>query len=99
MGGAVLPVGPAPVQPGGPEVLVGTMGPRTIRHAAGWADGLAGVTLDLDTGAVSGLFELAREAWTEAGRGRAAADHLVLVRAGRARRGAARRCTGTCGTT
>ncbi len=70
MGDAVLPVGPPPVQPGGPEVLVGTMGPRTVRHAAGWADGLAGVTLDLDTAAVSDLFELARRSWAEAGRGR-----------------------------
>lgn len=70
MGDAVLPVGPPPVQAGGPEVLVGTMGPRTIRHAAGWADGLAGVTLDLDTAAVSGLFELARHEWAEAGRAR-----------------------------
>jgi alkanesulfonate monooxygenase SsuD/methylene tetrahydromethanopterin reductase-like flavin-dependent oxidoreductase (luciferase family) len=66
---AVRPVGPAPVQACGPEVLVGTMGPRTVRHAAGWADGLAGVTLDLDAAAVSELFELARRSWAEAGRG------------------------------
>ena len=63
------PVGPRPVQPGGPQVLVGTMGRRTIEHAAGWADGLAGVTLDLDTAAVSDLFELARTSWAAAGRG------------------------------
>ncbi|GAA3818749.1 LLM class flavin-dependent oxidoreductase [Nocardioides panacisoli] len=62
------PVGPVPVQPGGPEILVGTMGPRTVRHAAGWADGLAGVTLDADVTAVSSLFDLAREAWADAGR-------------------------------
>ncbi|MBV9831272.1 MAG: LLM class flavin-dependent oxidoreductase [Marmoricola sp.] len=61
-------VGPPPVQDGGPEVLVGTMGPRTVRHAAGWADGLAGVTLDLDLAQVSGLFDLARQAWGERGR-------------------------------
>lgn len=66
---ATRQVGPAPVQPGGPEVLVGTMGRRTVRHSAGWADGLAGVTLDLDTAAVADLFELARTAWAEAGRG------------------------------
>jgi len=59
---ATLPVGPPPRQPGGPEILVGTMGPKTIRHAAHWADGLAGVTLDLDTEAVGGLFDLARTA-------------------------------------
>lgn len=62
------PVGPPPVQPGGPELLVGTMGPRTIRSAAAWADGLAGVTLDLDTDEVRRLFGLARAAWADAGR-------------------------------
>lgn len=67
--GSVRPVGPPPVQPGGPELLVGTMGPRTVRHAAAWADGLAGVTLDLDLDAVGALFELTRTAWAEAGRG------------------------------
>lgn len=65
---ATLPVGPPPVQVGGPEILVGTMGPRTIKHAAHWADGLAGVTLDLDTEAVGRLFELARESWAAAER-------------------------------
>lgn len=66
---AVRPVGPPPLQEGGPELLVGTMGPRTIRNAAGWADGLAGVTLDLDVAAVGALFDLARSAWADAGRG------------------------------
>ncbi|WP_228387591.1 MULTISPECIES: LLM class flavin-dependent oxidoreductase [unclassified Nocardioides] len=67
--GARRPVGPPVVRPGGPEILVGTMGRRTVRHAAGWADGLAGVTLDLDLAAVGRLFDLARTAWAEAGRG------------------------------
>ncbi|WP_435746359.1 LLM class flavin-dependent oxidoreductase [Nocardioides sp. SYSU DS0663] len=67
---SVRPVGPPPVQDGGPEVLVGTMGPRTVHDAARWADGLAGVTLDLDLDAVGRLFDLAREAWAEQGRGR-----------------------------
>lgn len=66
---ATRPVGPAPAQDGGPELLVGTMGPRTVKDAARWADGLAGVTLDLDLAEVSRLFDLARAAWTEAGRG------------------------------
>jgi alkanesulfonate monooxygenase SsuD/methylene tetrahydromethanopterin reductase-like flavin-dependent oxidoreductase (luciferase family) len=66
---AMRPVGPPPLQPGGPSLLVGTMGPRTIRSASSWADGLAGVTLDLDVTGVTALFSLAREAWAEAGRG------------------------------
>ncbi|ANH38232.1 F420-dependent glucose-6-phosphate dehydrogenase [Nocardioides dokdonensis FR1436] len=65
---ATLPVGPAPLQVGGPPVYVGTLGPRTIKHAAGWADGLAGVSLDLDLDGVSALFDLARESWAAAGR-------------------------------
>lgn len=65
---AVRPVGPPPLQPGGPPLLVGTMGPKTVRSASGWADGLAGVTLDLDVAGVAALFELARTAWAEAGR-------------------------------
>ncbi len=65
---AVRSVGPPPVQPGGPPVLVGTMGHRTVRHAAGWADGIAGVTLDLDLAATDELFVLARESWSASGR-------------------------------
>jgi alkanesulfonate monooxygenase SsuD/methylene tetrahydromethanopterin reductase-like flavin-dependent oxidoreductase (luciferase family) len=65
---AVRPVGPPPAQAGGPELLVGTMGPKTIRHAAAWADGVAGVTLDLDPAATAGLFDLARKAWADAGK-------------------------------
>ncbi|MDT5094877.1 MAG: hypothetical protein QOH60_4240 [Mycobacterium sp.] len=65
---SVRPVGPQPVQVGGPELLVGTTGPKTIRSASLWADGLAGVSLDLDTENVSALFEVARNAW--AGKGK-----------------------------
>lgn len=65
---SVEPVGPAPVQPGGPPLLVGTIGPKTLRSAAGWADGLAGITLDLDVEKQHELFEVARTAWGEAGK-------------------------------
>ena len=65
---SVRPVGPPPVQPGGPSLLVGTMGPRTMRSAVTWADGLAGVSMDLDLAAVGALFDVAREAWAAAGR-------------------------------
>jgi hypothetical protein len=56
------------VQVGGPPLLVGTMGRRTVRNAATWADGLAGVTLDLDPAGVAGLYDEARRAWSSAGR-------------------------------
>ncbi len=65
---AVRPVGPPPVRPEGPELLVGTLGPRTIRSAAAWADGLAGMSLDVDLAEMERVFTLTRDAWREAGR-------------------------------
>jgi alkanesulfonate monooxygenase SsuD/methylene tetrahydromethanopterin reductase-like flavin-dependent oxidoreductase (luciferase family) len=65
---SVLPVGPAPVQPGGPPLFVGSIGPKTIRSAAAWADGLAGTTLDLDVDKQNELFDVARAAWAQAGK-------------------------------
>ncbi|MBZ5734963.1 LLM class flavin-dependent oxidoreductase [Nocardioides sp. TRM66260-LWL] len=66
--GASRAVGPPPVQDGGPEILVGTLGPRTLAHAAHWADGLAGVSLDADPAGIERVFGLARTAWADAGR-------------------------------
>jgi alkanesulfonate monooxygenase SsuD/methylene tetrahydromethanopterin reductase-like flavin-dependent oxidoreductase (luciferase family) len=71
---SVLPVGPAPVQPGGPPLFVGSIGPKTIRSAAAWADGLAGTTLDLDVDKQNELFDVARAAWAQAGKPK---PHLV----------------------
>ncbi|KZS69550.1 luciferase [Mycobacterium kansasii] len=62
------PIGPPPVQAGGPPLRVGTIGPKTLRNAAGWADGLAGTTLDLDVGRQNELYDVARSAWAEAGK-------------------------------
>ncbi|TPG31302.1 LLM class flavin-dependent oxidoreductase [Mycolicibacterium hodleri] len=65
---SVLPVGPPPVQAGGPSLMVGTIGPKTVRSAATWADGMAGTTLDLDVAQQNELFDVARAAWNDAGR-------------------------------
>ena len=65
---SVLPVGPAPAQSGGPQLLVGTIGPKTVRSAAAWAEGLTGTTLDLDVAKENALFDVARDAWAEAGK-------------------------------
>ncbi|MGE2737861.1 LLM class flavin-dependent oxidoreductase [Mycolicibacterium vaccae] len=67
---STLPVGPPPVQPGGPPLLVGTMGPKTVRSAAPWAEGLAGTTLDLDVVKQDELFDVARDAWRDEGKDR-----------------------------
>ena len=65
---SVLPVGPPPVQSGGPPLQIGSIGPKTIRDAAVWADGVAGTTLDLDLTRQAELFDVARTAWAEAGK-------------------------------
>jgi alkanesulfonate monooxygenase SsuD/methylene tetrahydromethanopterin reductase-like flavin-dependent oxidoreductase (luciferase family) len=49
-------------------LLIGTIGPKTLRSAAAWADGLAGTTLDLDVAKQTKLFDVARAAWAEAGK-------------------------------
>ena len=74
LGDAMLPVGPPPVQRGGPRLLVGTIGEKTLRSAAAWADGLAGTTLDLDVGKQNELFDVARQAWAQQGK---SAPHLA----------------------
>jgi len=73
--GALRPVEPAPVQPGGPELLAGSMFPRSIRRAARWADGIAGFSFGPGAAEVKSQFELARSAWKE--EGRAAEPRLV----------------------
>lgn len=65
---SVVPVGPPPVQKAGPQLLVGTMGPKTVQSAAPWADGLAGTTLDLDIEGQNELYDVARKAWAQAGK-------------------------------
>lgn len=71
---SVVPVGPRPVQPTGPRLLVGTVGPKTLQSAAPWADGLAGITLNLNVAEQNQLFEVGREAWEQAGK---PAPHLA----------------------
>ena len=65
---SVVPVGPPPVQAGGPQLLIGTLSPKTVRSAAAWADGLAGMTLDLDIDKQNELFDVTRTAWAHAGK-------------------------------
>ena len=65
---SVLPVGPSPEQDGGPRLMVGTIGPKTVRSAAHWAEGLAGTTLDLDVDKQKALFDVAATSWAEAGK-------------------------------
>jgi alkanesulfonate monooxygenase SsuD/methylene tetrahydromethanopterin reductase-like flavin-dependent oxidoreductase (luciferase family) len=62
------PIGPRPVQPGGPPLWAAASGRRPLERAAHWADGLAGFDLGPDPAAVERVFRLAVEAWQHAGR-------------------------------
>jgi alkanesulfonate monooxygenase SsuD/methylene tetrahydromethanopterin reductase-like flavin-dependent oxidoreductase (luciferase family) len=62
------PIGPLPAQPGGPEVLAGSLVPGSIRRAARWADGLCGFSFGPAADEVAAAFQVARDAWREAGR-------------------------------
>jgi alkanesulfonate monooxygenase SsuD/methylene tetrahydromethanopterin reductase-like flavin-dependent oxidoreductase (luciferase family) len=63
------PVGPPPVQPGGPPLIAGSLGPKSVARAARWADGVDGAwTLDGDEATVRSAFDVVESAWKDAGR-------------------------------
>jgi alkanesulfonate monooxygenase SsuD/methylene tetrahydromethanopterin reductase-like flavin-dependent oxidoreductase (luciferase family) len=62
------PIGPVPVQPGGPPLLSAAMGPKSLARSAAWAYGLAGFDLGPDPAGVDATFRRAEAAWSEAGR-------------------------------
>jgi alkanesulfonate monooxygenase SsuD/methylene tetrahydromethanopterin reductase-like flavin-dependent oxidoreductase (luciferase family) len=68
--GALRPVEPLPVQPGGPELLAGSMFPRSIRRAARWADGISGFSFGPHREEIANQFESTRSAWKAEGRER-----------------------------
>ena len=60
---SIVAVNPLLLQASGPRLLVGTIGPKAVRSASTWAEGLAGMTLDLDVEKENALFDVARTAW------------------------------------
>lgn len=62
------PVGPPPVQPGGPPLYSGALGPKSIARSAHWAEGISGFLLDPLGEDVQGTFQLIERAWADAGR-------------------------------
>ena len=63
-----FPVGPAPVQPGGPPVLAGSLMAKSIERAARWADGLSTFDFGPTAPVVSFQVKTAKEAWEREGR-------------------------------
>lgn len=64
---ALGPVEPFPVQAPLP-VLAGALGPRSIRRAATWADGLLSFSFGMAGAEVAGALDAMRTAWADAGR-------------------------------
>ncbi len=64
------PVGPPPVQAGGPPIIAGVMGPKATARAARWAAGVddASSVTGVDPGTAGAVYERIRAAWAEAGR-------------------------------
>ena len=60
------PMGPAPVQSGGPEVLIGGHTPAAISRVKRWGSGY--ITSGGDPQRANGVFRLAEENWQSAGR-------------------------------
>lgn len=66
--GPLQPVGPAPLQQGGPEILVASLSEPAIEHVSRWADGLAGFSFGPSIEEINGTFDLARKYWKASGR-------------------------------
>jgi alkanesulfonate monooxygenase SsuD/methylene tetrahydromethanopterin reductase-like flavin-dependent oxidoreductase (luciferase family) len=69
--GASQQIGPLPVQKGGPEILAAVLMPQATRRAAKWADGISSFSFGPTREDVGAKFDLARDAWREAGRAKA----------------------------
>jgi alkanesulfonate monooxygenase SsuD/methylene tetrahydromethanopterin reductase-like flavin-dependent oxidoreductase (luciferase family) len=64
------PVGPPPVQPGGPPFVAGVMGPKALARAARWAVGVddGSTVFGIDPAATAEAFDRIRAAWAAEGR-------------------------------
>jgi alkanesulfonate monooxygenase SsuD/methylene tetrahydromethanopterin reductase-like flavin-dependent oxidoreductase (luciferase family) len=60
------PIGPTPVQSGGPEILIGGYSPAAIQRVGHWGNGF--IVGGRDPKGTQQFFQLAEEAWNGAGR-------------------------------
>jgi len=63
------PIGPKPVQAGGPRVIGGFAGPKAIARSAEWADGLYGFSITGEAAEIKQKMDTMETAWRAAGRG------------------------------
>ncbi len=62
------PIGPLPTQAGGPRILAGAMGPKSIARCARWSDGLYAWSGNGEEQELQNTFTMANDAWQAAGR-------------------------------
>ncbi|NCF17760.1 MAG: LLM class flavin-dependent oxidoreductase [Haliea sp.] len=61
------PIGPSPTRPGGPQLLAGAMGPKSIERCAQWAQGLYAWSGNGEQDELERSFAMADAAWERAG--------------------------------
>jgi alkanesulfonate monooxygenase SsuD/methylene tetrahydromethanopterin reductase-like flavin-dependent oxidoreductase (luciferase family) len=61
------PIGPSPTRPGGPQLLAGAMGPKSIERCAQWAQGLYAWSGNGEKDELERSFAMADAAWERAG--------------------------------
>jgi alkanesulfonate monooxygenase SsuD/methylene tetrahydromethanopterin reductase-like flavin-dependent oxidoreductase (luciferase family) len=62
------PIGPRPVQKGGPKILAGSMGPKSIARASKWADGVYSWSGNGVAAEMKQQYQWVSESWEKAGR-------------------------------
>lgn len=62
------PLGPPPVRAAGPPIFSSSLGPKSMKRASKWADGLAGFHMGPDLDEVQKIFEAFRAEWSNAER-------------------------------
>jgi alkanesulfonate monooxygenase SsuD/methylene tetrahydromethanopterin reductase-like flavin-dependent oxidoreductase (luciferase family) len=64
----VDPVGPVPIQAGGPQIYTGAMGPKGMARSAQWADGVYAFSGNGELDEIRNTLQLADDSWVAAER-------------------------------
>ncbi len=62
------PVGPRPLQPGGPPIFGGVMGPKAMARVSKWADGVYAFSMNGQGADIQYTFAMADDAWAKSQR-------------------------------
>lgn len=61
----VRALGPAPVRPGGPQILIGATGARSLARVGAFADGVTSWSFSADADEARGMFDVVEKSWSE----------------------------------